>query len=128
MLPLCREEGIGVIPWSPLARGFLAGNRRSKTDADTERGRTDVFGHGMYYRSEDFTVADRVAEVARGRGVSSSQVALAWILAKPGITAPIIGASKMFQLEEAAAAAEIKLTEEELQQIEEPYVPHRVLH
>ena len=128
MLPLCREEGIGVIPWSPLARGFLAGNRRSKTDADTERGRTDVFGHGMYYRAEDFTVADRVADVARGRGVSSSQVALAWILAKPGITAPIIGASKMFQLEEAVAAAEIRLTEEELQQLEEPYVPHRVLH
>ena len=128
MLPLCREEGIGVIPWSPLARGFLAGNRRSKTDADTERGRTDVFGHGMYYRAEDLRVADRVADVARGRGVSSSQVALAWILAKPGITAPIIGASKMFQLEEAVAAAEIRLTEEELQQLEEPYVPHRVLH
>jgi aryl-alcohol dehydrogenase (NADP+) len=128
MLPLCREEGIGVVPWSPLARGFLAGNRRSKTDADTERGRTDVFGHGMYYRPEDFTVAERVAEVARDRGVSASQVALAWMLGKPGITSPIIGASKMYQLEEAVAATEIALSEDEVQRLEEPYVPHRVLH
>ena len=128
MMPLCREEGIGIIPWSPLARGFLAGNRRSKSDADTERGRTDVFGHGMYYRPEDFTVADRVAEVARERGVSSSQIALAWILSKPGIAAPIIGASKMFQLEEAVAATEIGLTDEDVMRLEEPYVPHPVLH
>ena len=128
MMPLCREEGIGIIPWSPLARGFLAGNRRSKSDADTERGRTDVFGHGMYYRSEDFTVADRVAEVARERGVSSSQIALAWVLSKPGIAAPIIGASKMFQLEEAVAATEIRLTDEDVKRLEEPYVPHPVLH
>jgi aryl-alcohol dehydrogenase-like predicted oxidoreductase len=128
MLPLCREEGIGVIPWSPLARGFLAGNRRSKTDADTERGRTDVFGHGMYYRTEDFTVAERVAEVARDRGVSASQIALAWILGKPGITSPIIGASKMYQLEEAVAATEIRLSDEEVKRLEEPYVPHPVLH
>jgi aryl-alcohol dehydrogenase-like predicted oxidoreductase len=128
MLPLCREEGIGVIPWSPLARGFLAGNRRSKTDADTERGRTDVFGHGMYYRSEDFTVAERVADVARERGVSASQIALAWMLGKPGITSPIIGASKMYQLEEAVAATEINLSDEEVKRLEEPYVPHPVLH
>jgi aryl-alcohol dehydrogenase (NADP+) len=76
MLPLCREEGIGVIPWSPLARGFLAGNRRSATDAETPRGRTDAFGHALYYAPEDFTVADRCAEVARERGVKPAQIAL----------------------------------------------------
>jgi aryl-alcohol dehydrogenase-like predicted oxidoreductase len=128
MLPLCREEGIGVIPWSPLARGFLAGNRRSKTDADTDRGRTDQFGHSLYYRPEDFTVAERTADVAKDKGVSSSQIALAWMLGKPGIHSPIIGASKMYQLEEAVAATAITLTDEEVRRLEEPYVPHPVLH
>ena len=127
MLPLCREEGIGVIPWSPLARGFLAGNRRSATDADTERGRTDTFGHNLYYAPEDFTVADRVAEVAREKGVKPAQVALAWVLRQPGVTAPIVGASKMHQLDEAVAALGITLTDEEAARLEEPYVPHRVL-
>jgi len=127
MLPLCREEGIGVIPWSPLARGFLAGNRRSATDADTPRGKTDTFGHGLYYAPEDFTVADRCAEVARERGVKPSQVALAWILRQPGITAPIVGASKMYQLDEAVEALKIVLTDEDAQRLEEPYLPHRVL-
>ena len=127
MLPLCREEGIGVIPWSPLARGFLAGNRRSATDADTPRGKTDTFGHGLYYAPEDFTVADRCAEVAREKGVKPSQIALAWVLRQPGITAPIVGASKMYQLDEAVEALKIVLTDEDAQRLEEPYVPHRVL-
>jgi aryl-alcohol dehydrogenase (NADP+) len=127
MLPLCREEGIGVIPWSPLARGFLAGNRRSATDADTPRGKTDTFGHGLYYAPEDFTVADRCAEVAREKGVKPSQIALAWVLRQPGITAPIVGASKMYQLDEAVEALKIVLTAEDAQRLEEPYVPHRVL-
>jgi aryl-alcohol dehydrogenase (NADP+) len=127
MLPLCREEGIGVIPWSPLARGFLAGNRRSATDAETPRGKTDTFGHGLYYAPADFTVADRCGEVARNKGVKSSQVALAWVLRQPAITAPIIGASKMYQLDEAVEALRITLTDEETQRLEEPYVPHRVL-
>jgi aryl-alcohol dehydrogenase (NADP+) len=127
MLPLCREEGIGVIPWSPLARGFLAGNRRSQTDSDTERGRTDTFAHNLYYAPQDFTVAERVSEVAGERDVKPAQVALAWMLAKPGITAPIIGASKMYQLDDAVAALEIRLTDEEVRRLEEPYVPHRVL-
>jgi 1-deoxyxylulose-5-phosphate synthase len=127
MLPLCREEGIGVIPWSPLARGFLAGNRRSASDADTERGRTDAFAHNLYYAPEDFTVADRVGEIARERGVQPAQIALAWILRQPGITAPIVGASKMKQLDDAVAATRITLSDEESKRLEEPYVPHRVL-
>jgi 1-deoxyxylulose-5-phosphate synthase len=127
MLPLCREAGIGVIPWSPLARGFLAGNRRSPTDAETARGRTDTFGHDLYYAPEDFTVAERCAEVARDKGVKPAQVALAWVLRQPGITAPIVGASKMEQLEQAVQALDITLSEEDAQRLEQPYVPHRVL-
>jgi 1-deoxyxylulose-5-phosphate synthase len=127
MLPLCREEGIGVIPWSPLARGFLAGNRRSPTDAETARGRTDTFGHGLYYAPEDFTVAERCAEVARDKGVKPAQIALAWVLRQPGITAPIIGASKMEQLDQAVEALDITLSDEDAQRLEQPYVPHRVL-
>lgn len=127
MLPLCREEGIGVIPWSPLARGFLAGNRRTATDADTERGRTDSYAHGMYYAGSDFTVAERVAALARERGVTPAQIALAWVLRQPGITAPIVGASKMPQLEQAIDALAIQLSDDEAARLEEPYVPHRVL-
>jgi aryl-alcohol dehydrogenase (NADP+) len=127
MLPLCREEGIGVIPWSPLARGFLAGNRRTPTDADTARGRTDTYGHGMYYAPEDFTVAGRCVDVAREKSVKPAQVALAWILRQPGIAAPIIGASKMEQLDQAVEALAITLSDEEARRLEEPYVPHKVL-
>jgi aryl-alcohol dehydrogenase (NADP+) len=127
MFPLCREEGIGVIPWSPLARGFLAGNRRGPSDADTARGRTDTFGHNMYYAPGDFAVADRCAEVARARNVAPAQVALAWVLRQPGVTAPIVGASKMEQLEQAIQALDISLTDDEAGRLEEPYQPHRVL-
>jgi aryl-alcohol dehydrogenase (NADP+) len=127
MFPLCIDEGIGVIPWSPLARGFLAGNRRSKEDGDTLRAKTDVFAHALYYAPEDFTVAERVAEVARERAVSPAQIALAWMLHKPGVTAPIVGATKMPQLDDAVAAAELRLEEAEMRRLEEPYVPHRVL-
>jgi aryl-alcohol dehydrogenase (NADP+) len=127
MLPLCRGEGIGVIPWSPLARGFLAGNRRTASDADTERGRTDNFAHGLYYAPQDFTVADRVGEIARERGVKPAQVALAWVLRQPGVTAPIVGASKMYQLDEAVEALGITLTDDEAHRLEEAYVPHKVL-
>jgi aryl-alcohol dehydrogenase (NADP+) len=127
MLPLCREQGIGVIPWSPLARGFLAGNRRSPTDADTPRGRTDTFGHGLYYAPEDFTVADRCAEIAGEKGVEPAQIALAWILRQPGITAPIVGASKMEQLDQAIQALDLRLSDEDAERLEQPYIPHRVL-
>jgi 1-deoxyxylulose-5-phosphate synthase len=127
MFPLCVEEGIGVIPWSPLARGFLAGNRRTTLDGDTQRSKTDTFAHQLYYTPADFVVAERVGMVAREHGVSPAQVALAWMLRKPGVTAPIIGATKMHQLEEAVAAVAIHLAEEQMARLEEPYVPHKVL-
>jgi aryl-alcohol dehydrogenase (NADP+) len=127
MMPLCRAEGIGVIPWSPLARGFLAGNRSKQDFGETVRSKTDEYAHGMYYQPPDFTVADRVGEVARARGVANAQVALAWILAQPGVTAPIVGASKMQHLEDAVAALSIKLDDAELKALAEPYQPHRVL-
>lgn len=127
MLPLCREEGIAVIPWSPLARGFVTGNRRREDYGDTLRAKTDTFGHDLYYQPCDFAVADRVTEVARRRGVSNAQVALAWMLQQPGGTAPIIGASKMRHLEEAVSAVELKLDDTELKALAEPYQPHRVL-
>ncbi len=127
MLPLCREEGIGVIPWSPLARGFLAGNRRPGDYGETVRARTDEYAQKMYYQPSDFEVVERVSEVARQRGVSNTQVALAWLLARPGVTAPIIGASKMPHLDEALAALDLKLDAEEMRLLEEPYQPHPVL-
>jgi aryl-alcohol dehydrogenase (NADP+) len=130
MIPLCLSEKIGLIPWSPLARGFLAGNRKANEDrkqAETTRGRTDAFAQELYYRDSDFTVVDRVTEIAHARGVKNAQIALAWILARPGVSAPIIGASKPYQLEDALAALDLKLTEEEMKRIEEPYEPHPVL-
>lgn len=126
MIPLCRTEGVGLIPWSPLARGFLTGNRPQGKDAATVRGRTDTLSHALYNEG-DYVVVDRVGELARQREVSNAQIALAWLLHKPGITAPIIGASKMYQLEEAIAALDITLSPEELTYLEEPYMPHRVL-
>jgi len=127
MLPLCREEGIGVIPWSPLARGFLAGNRSKENFGETVRAKTDEYAQKLYYQDSDFVVVDRLTEIAEKRGVPNAQVALAWVLAQPGITAPIVGASKMQHLEDAAAALKIKLTDEELKALEEPYRPHAVL-
>jgi aryl-alcohol dehydrogenase (NADP+) len=126
MLPLCREEGIGVIPWSPLARGFLAGNRRAADKGETERARVDEFAHRLYYAESDFRIVDRVVAVAAARGVKPAQVALAWLLRQPGVTAPIIGASKMFQLDDAVAALEISLSDDEVRQLEELYEPHPV--
>ncbi len=123
MIPLCVDEGIAVIPWSPLARGFLAGNRSRAT----ERAKTDDIAQGFYVADSDFTVADRVAEVAKRRGVGAAQIALAWILHKPGVTAPIVGASKIEQLDQSIAALEIKLDESEMKFLEEIYQPHPVL-
>lgn len=129
MIPLCRAEGIGIIPWSPLARGFLAGNRRAASAGfgDTVRAKTDDFGQTLYYQDSDFAVVEAVAIVARQRGVSSAQISLAWLLQQPGVTAPIIGASKMHHLDEALAALEIKLSAEELKGLEQPYRPHPIL-
>ncbi len=127
MLPLCRAEGMAVIPWSPLARGFLAGNRRGANRGETKRAKTDDFAHKLYYSESDFTIADRTVEIAKRRGVAPTQVALAWLLRQPGITAPIIGASKMDHLDQAVAALELTLDDEECRFLEEPYQPHRVL-
>ena len=127
MIPLCRAEGIGLIPWSPLARGFLAGNRRRQDRGETIRAQTDDFAHRLYYQDSDFAVVERVGEIAKKRGVSSAQVALAWLLHQPGITAPIIGASKPHHLEDALKALELKLEEGELKALAEPYRPHPVL-
>jgi aryl-alcohol dehydrogenase (NADP+) len=127
MLPVCRDMGVGVIPWSPLARGFLAGNRTREKSGDTERAKTDAFAHSLYYQESDFNVAERCAELANKRGVASAQMALAWMLHKPGITSPIIGASKMYQLEEAVAALAVKLDADEMKYLEERYQPHAVL-
>ncbi len=127
MIPFCRDQGVGLIPWSPLARGFLAGNRSRQDFGETLRAKTDDYGQKLYYQDSDFKVVEKVTEIARKRGVSNMQVALAWILQQPGITAPIIGASKMHHLEEAAGALAVKLEAEELKALEEPYEPHPVL-
>ena len=127
MIPLCRAEGIGLIPWSPLARGFLAGNRRRQDRGETVRAKTDEFAHKLYYQDSDFAVVERVGEIARKRGVSNAQVALAWLLHQPGVTAPIIGASKPHHLEDALKALELKLEAAELEALAEPYRPHPVL-
>jgi aryl-alcohol dehydrogenase (NADP+) len=127
MIPLCREENIGIIPWSPLARGFLAGNRRGENHGATLRAQTDDFAHKLYYAGTDFTIADRAAELAARRGVKPTQVALAWLLAKPGVTAPIVGASRLAHLDEAVAALDLRLDAAELTFLEEPYEPHPVL-
>jgi aryl-alcohol dehydrogenase-like predicted oxidoreductase len=127
MIPLCLEEGVGLIPWSPLARGFLAGNRNAESRGETIRAKTDDFAQRLYYRPSDFTVVDRLTEIATKRGVQNSQVALAWILAKPGVSAPIIGASKMAHLDQAIEALNIRLDESEMKALEEPYEPHPVL-
>jgi 1-deoxyxylulose-5-phosphate synthase len=127
MMPLCRQEGIGVTPWSPLARGFLAGNRRPENFGDTVRAKTDTYGQKMYYEPSDFKVVERLTEVAKNRGLSNAVMALAWLLQKPGVTSPIIGATKLPHLEDAAKALDVKLDAAEIKALEEPYQPHRVL-
>jgi len=127
MLPLCREEKIAVIPWSPLARGFVMGNRRREDKGDTVRARTDEYAHKLYYQDSDFEVVDRIGEVARRRAISNAQVALAWLLHQPGVTAPIVGASKMEHLEDTVKALDVKLGEEELKALAKPYRCHAVL-
>jgi 1-deoxyxylulose-5-phosphate synthase len=127
MIPLCLDQGVGVIPWSPLARGFLTGTRSRAGDRRTTRAETDRFTDSLYGRDEDFDVADRVAEVAGERGVPPAQLALAWLLHRPGVTAPIVGATKLEHLEDALAATELDMSAEDMLRLEEPYVPHPVL-
>jgi aryl-alcohol dehydrogenase (NADP+) len=127
MIPLCRAEGIALTPWSPLARGFLAGNRTRDKKGETTRANNDPYAYELYYRDEDFAIAERVVELAKKRGVKPTQIALAWHLNKPEITAPIIGATKPHHLPEAVAALDIRLSDEERKYLEEPYVPHPIL-
>ena len=125
MMPLCRVEGIGVIPWSPLARGLLTGSRRREQKEPTLRAKTDEFGRTLYQDS-DFDVVDRVVDLARRRGLPPAQIALSWLLRQPGVTAPIVGASRMEHLEQAAASISVALSDEECRFLEEPYRPHAV--
>jgi aryl-alcohol dehydrogenase-like predicted oxidoreductase len=126
MIPQCIDQGVGVLPWSPLARGLLAGTRTREGEKLTARSQTDAFGDSLYTPDVDFSVVDRTAEVAAARGVPSAQIALAWLLHKPGVTAPIVGATKVRHLEDAIAAEELSLSTEETARLEEPYVPHAV--
>ncbi len=127
MIPLCQDQGVGIIPWSPLARGFLAGNRTRDKGGETTRAKVDEFAHRMYYQESDFDILERTQTLAKQHGVTPAQIALAWLLHRPGVTAPIIGTSKMYQLDEALAALAIKLTPDEMKSLEEPYRPHPIL-
>jgi 1-deoxyxylulose-5-phosphate synthase len=127
MIPLCIDQGVGLIPWSPMARGFLAGNRKRSGGGETTRANNDPFADELYFRDDDFVLADRVAEVAKERNVTSSQMALAWMLNKSHIASPIIGSSKIEHLDQAIAALDIKLSDEENKQLEELYQPHPIL-
>jgi aryl-alcohol dehydrogenase-like predicted oxidoreductase len=127
MIPQCIDQGVGVIPWSPLARGVLAGNRTRAGESLTTRAGSDQFTDFLYAQPTDFDVVERVAEVAGERGVPPAQVALAWLLHKPGVTAPIVGATKLGHLQDAIAAEQLTLSEQEIARLEEPYVPHPVL-
>jgi 1-deoxyxylulose-5-phosphate synthase len=129
MIPLARDQGVGLVPWSPLARGFLAGNRGrdDRSTGATERARTDEIALGLYYQDSDFAVLDALKELAQKKGVSNASLAYAWLMSKPGVTAPIVGASKVWQLEEAVGALDVDLSAEESEVLEAPYRPHPVL-
>ncbi|MFF4238480.1 aldo/keto reductase [Actinomadura geliboluensis] len=125
MNPLCVDQGVGLIPWSPLARGMLAGNRERGGERKTVRSRNDAFGDGLY-TDDDFDVVDAVREVAGERGVPAARVALAWLLGRPGVTAPIVGATKLTHMDDAIAAERLELDEKEVARLEAPYRPHAV--
>ena len=127
MIPLCLDQGVGCIPWSPLARGVLAGNRSRDGERRTTRAETDAFTDYLYDQPTDFDVVDAAAEVAAEREVPPAQVALAWLLAKPGVSAPIVGSTKKQHLPDALAAEELELSEDEVARLEKPYLPHPVL-
>jgi aryl-alcohol dehydrogenase-like predicted oxidoreductase len=125
-IPLCIEQGLAIIPWSPLARGFLTGTRK-RDGGDTARATNDTFAQEMYYSEDDFVIADTVAALAKERSVTPAQVALAWVLQAPGITSPIVGATKPQHLKDLIAGADLKLSAEEVSALEKPYKPHRIL-
>jgi 1-deoxyxylulose-5-phosphate synthase len=127
MIPLCIDQGVAVMPWSPLARGVLTGNRSRQGERRTARAGSDPLSDERYNTPADFDIVDRLTEVASARGVPPAQVALAWLLSRPAVTAPIIGATRQGHISDALAAAELTLTDEEVRLLEEPYVPHPVL-
>jgi len=126
MIPQCIDQGVAVIPWSPLARGLLTGTRTREGERRTTRSNSDAFGDSLYGSPADFDVVDRVREVAGERGVPAAQVALAWLLHRPGVTAPIVGATKLAHLEDAILAEGLELSEDEMRRLEEPYQPHPI--
>lgn len=127
MIPLCLDQEVGLLPWSPLARGFLAGNRTRDKGGDTIRSKSDEYGHGLYYQDTDFDIVERVVAMAKEKDVSPPQLAMAWLLNKPGVVSPIVGATKIMHLEEAVAALEIDLIADEMTALEDLYQPHPVL-
>jgi aryl-alcohol dehydrogenase-like predicted oxidoreductase len=127
MIPQCTDQGVAVIPFSPLARGMLTGNRSRGGELNTTRSGSDPLSDEQYNTAADFDVADRVAQVAAERDVPSAQIALAWLLHKPAVTAPIVGATKLRHVDDALTATRLALTDDEINRLEEPYVPHRVL-
>jgi aryl-alcohol dehydrogenase-like predicted oxidoreductase len=127
MIPLCLDQGVGLIPWSPLARGLLAGSRTRGGERHTVRAKADPFADSLYTAEADYDVVDQLAAVASARGVPPAQVALAWLLHRPGMTAPIIGATKLQHLDDAVAAVDVALSPDEMKQLEAPYRPHAVV-
>lgn len=129
MIPLCRDQGVGLLPWSPLARGFLAGNRKKddKAAGETSRAKTDDIAQSYYYRDGDFAVVDALTALAQAKGVSNATLAYAWLMHKSGVSAPIVGASKTWQIDEAAAACQVSLSADDMKALEAAYVPHPVL-
>lgn len=126
MIPQCVDQRVGVLPWSPLARGLLAGNRSASGERLTTRAKTDAFADLLYSPEPETAVIERLADVAAARGLPTAQVALAWLLHKPGVTAPIVGATKLEHLDDALAAAGLSLSEDEVAQLEEPYITRTV--
>jgi 1-deoxyxylulose-5-phosphate synthase len=127
MIPLCADQGVAVLPYSPLARGVLAGNRGRQGERRTARAGNDPLSDERYHTPGDFDVVDRLVEVAAARGAPPAQVALAWLLSRPAVTAPIVGATRLGHIADALAAVQLTLTEEEVRRLEEPYLPHPVL-
>jgi len=127
MIPLCLDQRVGILPWSPLARGFLTGRRTREAPRPTARAQSDEYADRLYYRDEDFDVVDALLDVARARGDAPARVALAWLLSVPGVTAPIVGATRVEYLDDAAAAVDIELSGEEISRLEAAYRPHPIL-
>lgn len=127
MLPLCLDQGVAVTPYSPLARGFVVGNRRPEDFGDTVRAKVDEYSKGLYFKECDFAVVDRVTEVAKRHGVSNARAALSWVLHQRGVSTVVIGATKIAQLEDLVEAVDLELSDADLKSMEEPYEPHKVL-